>query len=172
VPDPVWARRPPPDADTHGVRVGRWLPATLRDLTTSRLQLSAALHDGARPPATAEGAVQRLLLVFEELVSNALRHGRAPVEVSVTRIGHFWLLQVSDSAADVPPTPAVGRDAARGGLGLPLVAQLSGAHGWTVDGDRKVVWARIDLTRAERPPLSRPGGGVSGHGEGSGSAPG
>jgi signal transduction histidine kinase len=155
MPEPAWTQQPLPDVGTDAV-LGRWQPATLRELTGARLQLSAALHDGARPPGTDEGAVERLLLAYEELVSNALRHGRPPIEVSVTRTGHHWLLQVSDTAADTPPTPAVGRDAALGGLGLPLVAQLSGAHGWTVTGDSKVVWARIDLTRAEPPPIPRP----------------
>jgi two-component sensor histidine kinase len=98
-----------------------------------------------------KGAVERLLLVFEELVSNALRHGRAPVVVEVTTFDHCWLLDVSDAAVDRPPTPAVGRDAAYGGLGLYLVADLCGSHGWTVADDRKHVWARIDYTRAETP---------------------
>jgi signal transduction histidine kinase len=156
VPEPSWLPRPLPDTGPDVSTLGRWRPATLRELTASRLELNAALHDGARPPATAEGAVERLLLAFEELVSNALRHGRPPIEASVIRAGHFWLLQVSDAAADTPPEPAVGRDAAQGGLGLPLVARLSGAHGWTVEGRRKVVWARIDFTRAEAPRLPRP----------------
>jgi signal transduction histidine kinase len=169
--EPAWLRRPLPDPGTDVVPVGQWRPVTLRELTTSRLQLNAALHDGARPPAAEEGAVERLLSTYEELVSNALRHGRPPVEVSVFRTGHYWLLQVSDAAADTPPTPAVGRDAAQGGLGLPLVAQLSGAHGWTVEGDRKVVWARIDFTRAEPPPIPRPRNEVGGDREGDGPAP-
>lgn len=55
-------------------------------------------------------------------------------------------------AADRPPTPTVGRDAARGGLGLYLVARICGAHGWFTEHGRKVSWARVDHTRAEAPP--------------------
>ena len=47
---------------------------------------------------------------------------------------------------------AIGRDAALGGMGLHLVARLSCAYGWAVDGDRKVVWALI----AYRLPAPRP----------------
>ncbi len=57
-----------------------------------------------------------------------------------------WLLEVSDAAADRPPSPAIGRDPGQGGLGLHMVAQLCDAHGWDTDGHRKVVWARIDYT--------------------------
>src|SRR3954452_21522283 len=77
-----WAHRASSIRDTDSSSVGRWHPATLAELTVSRRQLSAALHDGARPAGTAEDAVQRLLLAFEELASNALRHGRLPVEVA------------------------------------------------------------------------------------------
>lgn len=162
MPESLWVECPLPAAAVDAAPVGRWRPATARELTDSRLLLSAALHDGARPPAADEGAVEQLLLAYEELASNALRHGRAPVEVSVTRTGHFWLLRVSDAATDVPPMPAVGRDAALGGLGLPMVARLSSAHGWTIAGDRKVVWACIDYTRAEPPAVPRPRGEADG----------
>ena len=129
--------------------VGRWKPATPAELTVHRRELAAALHVGGRPADADEGAVERLVLVFEELVSNALRHGRPPVCVEITASGHFWLLGVSDAAAARPTEPAVGRDAAHGGLGLHLVASLSGAHGWTVAHGRKHVWARIDSPRPQ-----------------------
>jgi hypothetical protein len=66
----------------------------------------------------------------------------------VTGNATSWLLEVSDAAADRPPSPAIGRDPAQGGLGLHLVARLCDAHGWTSDGHRKTVWARIDHTSA------------------------
>jgi anti-sigma regulatory factor (Ser/Thr protein kinase) len=146
---PSWTHRAPPIRDTRSAVVGRWHPGTLAELSAARHQLGAALHDGSRPAATAEGAVQRLLLVFEELASNALRHGLGPVEVAVTRTGRSWLLEVSDADVDRPPSPAVDRDPALGGLGLPLVATISAAHGWSTEDGRKVVWARIDHARHE-----------------------
>ena len=61
----------------------------------------------------------------------------------------YWLLDVSDAAVDRPPTPAIDRDAADGGLGLYLIAQMCSAHGWTVDEERKHVWACVDHPRAD-----------------------
>lgn len=143
--DAHWAQRPRPTPGRASSTIGRWSPATPADLTAYRMQLAAVLHDGARPPAAQEADVECLLLAFEELVSNGLRHGRSPVEVVVTTVDTGWLLEVTDAAAATPPVPAVGRDAAQGGLGLHLVAQLCAAHGWTTEGDRKVVWARVDF---------------------------
>ncbi len=125
------------------------------DLTIIRRRVAAALRGGDRRWAAApvsEGAGERLLLCVEELASNALRHGRAPVQVALTAFDHFWLLAVGDAAVETPPTPAVDRDAADGGLGLYLVARVCGARGWTVEGFRKVAWVRIDYTCTEAPP--------------------
>ena len=137
--------------------IRRWAPAGLADLTAGRRQLAAALHDGARPSGAEKGAVERLLLAYEELASNALRHGRSPVEVTVTSNTTSWLLEVSDAAAAQPPSPAIGRDPARGGLGLHLVARLCDVHGWMTDGHCKTVWARIDYTRTETRSTARQG---------------
>jgi hypothetical protein len=94
--------------------------------------------------------LQRLLLSFEELGSNGVRHGRGPVRVSVVCTASGWLVDVTDAAVDRPPTPAVDRDAAEGGLGLYLVARLSAAHGWTVRGRRKHVWTLVDRGSARQ----------------------
>jgi signal transduction histidine kinase len=126
----------------------------MRDVTVTRRQLAAALPDADPSSSTApvtQGASERLLLCLEELASNALRHGRPPVQVRVSAFDRFWLLEVDDGAADTPPIPAVGRDAAEGGLGLHLVARICGSHGWTVSGTGKTTWARIDHSRDDIP---------------------
>jgi signal transduction histidine kinase len=121
--------------------LGRWSPRTPADVTASRLQLAEAASATARPSAE---AAERLEMVFEELVSNGVRHGRGRVEVTVSATGTGWLLEVVDGAGDTPPTPAIDRDAALGGLGLYLVARLSSAHGWTPTGTgHKLVWAHV-----------------------------
>src|SRR3954447_13577701 len=127
--EPLWARRALPRLTPDARIVGRWRPGRAADVTTSRQQLAATVHNGDRLPTASDGAVERLLLAFEELVSNAVRHGRAPVEATVTVTDHFWLLRVTD-AGEEPPTPAVDRDPALGGLGLGLVAAICGAVGW------------------------------------------
>jgi hypothetical protein len=149
--EPGWAQRPRPAPFSDAPLLASWEPSGPAELTAHRRELSVRLHDRDRPAEVDEEAVERLLLVFEELVSNALRHGRPPVRVELTTFGTYWMLDVSDAAHDRPPAPAYGRDAAEGGLGLHMVTLLCGARGWTVDGDRKHVWARIDHTLAEAP---------------------
>src|SRR4051812_16988442 len=150
-----WPQRlPEPDTELHVWWEGA--PRAAADLTRLRRQLHAAA--GHRPEQDSD-ALDRLLLIFEELTSNALRHGRPPVRVLLATVRNGWLLDVSDAAADRPPIPARGRDASAGGMGLPLVARLASAHGWTVHRDRKRVWARIDaVTDAWR----SDGGGATG----------
>jgi Stage II sporulation protein E (SpoIIE)/Histidine kinase-like ATPase domain len=150
--DAPWMHRPRPHLGFPVDAVLRGAPTTLAELRALRMQLRTVLGNGGRPPGAGDDDLDRLLLVFEELVSNALRHGRGPVRVAVTGTGSGWLVEVSDAAGDSPPVLAVDRDAALGGLGLHLVAKLSGAHGWTVEDDgRKVVWARVDVTGEAAP---------------------
>jgi hypothetical protein len=115
-----------------------------------------------RPAEQADPAAEQLILAFDELASNALRHGESPVVATVVAGSGGWLLDVSDRAPEVMPAPAVDRDPAQGGLGLHLVARLSVAHGWYVDGSCKHVWACLPTEQrvercygrtSERPPL-------------------
>jgi len=142
-----WTARPGPVPGPDAVTVGKWAPVSLADLSAQRRQLATRLQEATGSSAD-EGA-ERLLLAFEELVGNALRHGAAPVRATVTAFGGCWLLEVSDAAADRPPIPAQGRDAARGGLGLPLVARICAGHGWRVEGNRKNVWACVERAHDE-----------------------
>lgn len=160
----IWSQRPCPVPGAGAAVLGVWEPATPAEVTSARRQLSAVLHDGGRPAAGVEGAVERLLLCQEELASNALRHGRPPVRVEVVAGEGWWLLDVSDADPATAPAPAVGRDPARGGLGLHLVARIAGAHGWTADGHRKHVWAlvhQVPSEAADPAPTSVPGGSAA-----------
>ena len=85
----------------------------------------------------------RLVLALDEMASNALRHGGPGVSARVAPARGSWLVEVVDSAAVRPPSPAIGRDPSQGGLGLYLIAEMSTAHGWSTRGDSKSVWALL-----------------------------
>jgi anti-sigma regulatory factor (Ser/Thr protein kinase) len=138
MPPDAWPRRPPPEttgpryefeltraAELRAVRAGlrTWLPRVL----------DGADEDGS--------VLDTLLLAVDELASNGLRHGAAPVRVHAAPTAQGLLLDVSDEDPAHGPEPAVDRDPALGGMGLHMVARLTGERGWTVAGDRKHVWA-------------------------------
>jgi anti-sigma regulatory factor (Ser/Thr protein kinase) len=139
----LWARRSAPDLDVPDTCVWHRELHTPRDLTTSRIALREAVLNRPAPCDGAAEDMERLLLAFEELASNGLRHGRAPVAVTVTSTASGWLIDVSDAATNRSPAPAVDRDPAQGGLGLHLVARLSSTRGWWVRAGRKHVWACV-----------------------------
>ena len=139
--------------------MGLWQPARLpqgyRELWCEELhslaQLSA-LRSRLRMTLTGSATVlhperehwsERMVLIADELTSNALRHGGAPVATALSRLGEDWMIRVSDSSTDVPPEPARGRDPGLGGFGLYLVADLSAAHGWWRHRGAKSVWAVV-----------------------------
>jgi two-component sensor histidine kinase len=136
-----WAHRPPPTPDAGAPPIWRGQPVTAAELSAGRAQLRTAVTGTA---GLGDDDLDRLLLVFEELASNGLRHGSPPVQVAVTSTAGGWLLEVSDAAVDRPPIPPVGRDPAAGGLGLYLLAALCSAHGWDVRAGRKVVWGCLE----------------------------
>ncbi|MGY1617454.1 ATP-binding protein [Geodermatophilus sp. SYSU D00691] len=137
---PLWRRARPPRLRTELFACDVTAPA---DLTLARGRLHREVLRRPVPTGSAGVDVDRLLLTFEELASNGLRHGRPPVRVVVSQDDDGWLVDVTDAATDRTPTPAVGRDPAHGGLGLYLVARLSATHGWWAEGRRKHVWAFV-----------------------------
>ncbi|SEM05431.1 Histidine kinase-like ATPase domain-containing protein [Blastococcus sp. DSM 46786] len=133
----AWPVRPLPDGRGE---VWRWQLGSLAELPAARAALRSLVGDVEHLPAD-EASGEQLVLAFDELASNALRHGERPVVATVVAGSGGWLLDVSDRAPQAMPAPTVDRDPAKGGMGLQLVARLSVAHGWYVDEDRKHVWA-------------------------------
>jgi signal transduction histidine kinase len=107
-----------------------------------RLRISLTGSETVRDPKL-EHWSERLVLVADELSSNALRHGHPPVAITLSRDAEMWLIAVSDSSTEVPPEPAQGRDPGLGGFGLYLVADLTEAHGWHLERGAKTVWATL-----------------------------
>ena len=90
--------------------------------------------------------MEPLQLVVSELVGNAVRHGRPPVQMWLRRVGRGVRVDVHDEAALVPPTSATlsGVDA-ESGRGLFLVDAVSAESGVDeVEGDGKLTWARVE----------------------------
>jgi len=118
---------------------------TLAELAKLRARLRTTLTGSATVvDPQREHWSERLVLIADELTSNALRHGGSPVGTALSSAGHQWLLAVSDTSPDVPPTPARGRDPGQGGFGLYLVADLAARHGWTRRPAMKTVWAVVE----------------------------
>jgi anti-sigma regulatory factor (Ser/Thr protein kinase) len=145
----AWPLRPLPDGRGE---IWRWDLGTVAELPAARAALRELLGSVGFPDDDEDASGERLVLAFDELASNALRHGESPVVATVVAGSGGWLLDVSDRARDTMPTPAVDRDPAQGGTGLHLVARLAVAHGWYVDGCCKHVWACLPSTIPDREP--------------------
>jgi anti-sigma regulatory factor (Ser/Thr protein kinase) len=144
-----WPLRPLPDGRGE---VWRWQLSEVAELPAVRAGLRSRLTSVGFSGDPDDQASERLVLAFDELASNAVRHGQSPVFATVIAGSGGWLLDVSDRDAETMPAPAIGRDPALGGLGLHLVARLSVAHGWYVDGRDKHVWACLPTTIEDREP--------------------
>lgn len=148
----------PPDgvSEGHPMRVVRaWdvtEPEGIGHVRREMTRILAAAAPRARfqddAPMDLGGLVElrnRVALSCSELVTNALRHGRLPVEVRLLTDGSSWMLDVTDAATDRLPDPYPQRALGQGGYGLMLVARLASQLGWYVRDDSKHVWARIDV---------------------------
>lgn len=108
-----------------------------------RAGLRAWMADRLERPRADGAVLDDLVVAVDELASNGLRHGRAPVVVRAVRTAQWVVLDVSDGDPHHGPEPAVGRDPARGGMGLRMVAHLTVDRGWAIAENRKHVWARF-----------------------------
>ena len=135
----AWPSSPPPPAADGW----HWELSAVSELPRVRAQLRRDLAAESGGDPAAEERDEAVVLAFDEMASNALRHGGGGVRARVQRTPDAWLVEVRDSAPDTPPRPAVGRDPSQGGLGLYLIAEMADAHGWHLTEGQKSVWALL-----------------------------
>jgi len=135
----AWPSAPPPPA----VDGWQWELAHVSELPRVRAQLRRGLAAESGGDQAAAELDEAVVLAFDEMASNALRHGGGGVRARVQRTPSAWLIEVRDSAVQRPPQPAVGRDPSQGGLGLYLIAEMAEAHGWHTADGQKSVWALL-----------------------------
>ncbi len=82
-------------------------------------------------------------LIVSELVTNALRHGRGPLELRLRTDGRRLHVEVRDGAGDFLPQPRHAPDQAVDGRGLRLVAAMADDWGWERSAEGKSVWAEL-----------------------------
>ena len=101
---------------------------SVRDLRGLRRDLAARAAD-ASLPAGSEPALEDFLLAVDEMTTNALRHGRPPVDLRLWADEKRLVCTVTDRGAGLQDPfigygPAHGEDLSLGGMGLWLARQL------------------------------------------------
>lgn len=85
-----------------------------------------------------------VLLTVSELVTNAVRYGRAPLRLSLRRCRHGLAVGVHDAGPPHLQEPRLPGEDAESGRGLFLVEACADETGVRAEPDGKVVWARFD----------------------------
>ena len=131
----LWPSSAPPTAQ----QLLQWQLADVAELPAMRGEVRRTLEATIDPDV-----LDQIILALDEMASNALRHGGVgPVAASVRTTDSGYLIEVTDSAAARPPTPAIDRDPSEGGLGLYLIARMALRHGWYASARAKHVWALL-----------------------------
>ena len=111
----------------------------------ARTFAAATLRDWSLPQPLARD----VLLITSELVSNAVKYGRAPVELRLRNDRRHLLLEVEDTATAIPrklrPSPFQEH-----GRGLQLVARVADRWGTRPTAAGKAVWCSLSLARYSR----------------------
>ena len=104
-----------------------------------------------------ERAANAALDIANELMSNAVQHGRPPIAVrlDLDRIGGTVTVVVSDGSSEAARPLPYRPGLSERGLGLRIVAQLSTTWGQRSEGEGKSVWATVASARNRPAPWDR-----------------
>ncbi|WP_242909832.1 ATP-binding protein [Actinomadura terrae] len=122
------------------------LAAETRAAARARTLTARALHDWR---VTAPADVDDIILMVDELVTNAIVHGTGPVRLALTLDGPVLTGRIGDNdpaAPAAPGGPPRVLDWAEAGRGLLLVTALATEFGAHPDGTGKTVWFTRLLT--------------------------
>jgi serine phosphatase RsbU (regulator of sigma subunit)/anti-sigma regulatory factor (Ser/Thr protein kinase) len=93
-----------------------------------------------------ESLLRDAILLVSEMVTNAIVHGRAPIQLRLRQAREHLLVEVDDTATAVPrklrPTSSDIH-----GRGLQLIAMMADEWGTRPIHDGKSVWCALELTR-------------------------
>jgi anti-sigma regulatory factor (Ser/Thr protein kinase) len=129
------------------------LPAEASSAATARAALRDLLVPGgtraAHGPATDQQAVDRVLLLTSELVTNGILHARTPLRLTASFEGGQVVVRVYDTLRTLPRRRAYRSDAGTG-RGMHLVEAL--ADHWGVDETTagKCVWFSVAIAVDEK----------------------
>lgn len=124
-------------------RFGLSLPADTTAPSAARQAARQALARWRLAPLA-----DSVLLAVSELVTNAVRHGRPPVHLSMRCCGRRLSVAVADRDADRLPSDSMPGMSAEGGRGLAIVQAVATKTGSRRDPQGKVVWAEFDVEPA------------------------
>ncbi len=131
------------------------------DVSEQRLTLAEGLQAPAHArawtarqlPSLPARIVDDALLLVSELVTNAVRHGRPDVIISLSVAPDRIRIGVRDGSETLPVVPS-GQPSVDRPTGRGLLIVAATAQDWGVERSRgtigKTVWAELDTTRATR----------------------
>jgi two-component sensor histidine kinase len=120
----------------------RWTIVSPAELGGLRMQLRCLVSVWELP----EECTDRLLMIVNELVANAIDHARTTCDITVRRTRSLVRVLVADDSPLPPRMPPRDVTAARG-RGLQMVRALANQWGWTARHRGKTVWAAVNCSQ-------------------------
>jgi anti-sigma regulatory factor (Ser/Thr protein kinase) len=114
------------------------LPAETGSASVGRTLVEAVIGDAP--------SIDDIILTTSELVTNAVKHGGGPVDLTLTRSSHTIRIEASSAFAGLEPALRPAADDDTGGRGLALVEALASRWGWERHAQVLSVWAEFDRT--------------------------